>query len=102
MADVLVVRPRELYRLGMIVRLVSPPPWAKRCIIEPITMLGREALALPRYDFVLSDGTTDEFGITLRGEAPLHCMVDQPVMAPALDCPIQVRLTGDHMTRSSR
>jgi hypothetical protein len=95
-ADVLVVRPRELYRVGMIVRLVSPPPWAKRCIIEPITMLGREALALPRYDFVLSDGTTDEFGITLRGEAPLHCMVDQPVMAPALDCPIQVRLTGDH------
>ena len=93
--DVLVVRPRELYRIGMTVRLVSPPPWAKRCIIEPITMLGRDALALPRYDFALSDGTTDEFGITLSGEAPLHCMVDQPVMAPALDCPIQVRLTGD-------
>lgn len=93
--DVLVVRPHELYRLGMAVRLVSPPPWAQRCIIEPVTMLGRDALALPRYDFALSDGTNDEFSLTLTGEAPAHCMVDQPVMAPALDCPVQVRLTGD-------
>ena len=93
--DVMVVRPRELYSLGMTVRLVSPPSWAQRCIIEPITMLGRDALALPRYDLALSDGTTDEFGITLAAGAPLHCAVDQPVMAPALDCPVQVRLTGD-------
>lgn len=92
--DVLVLRPRELYRLGMTVRLVSPPPWAERCVIEPISALGRGALALPRYDLALGDGATDDFGVTLAGEAPLHCMVDQPVMAPALDCPIQVRLTG--------
>jgi hypothetical protein len=95
--DVLVVRPRELYRLGMTVRLVSPPSWAERCIIEPISTLGLDALALPKYDLALSDGATDEFGVTLVGEAPLHCMVDQPVMALALDCPVQVRLTGgDH------
>ncbi len=93
--DMLVVRPRELYHLGMTVRLVSAPEWAERCIVEPVTMLGRDALALPRYEFSLSAGTTDEFGITLAAEGPLHCGVDQPILAPALDCPIQVRLTGD-------
>jgi hypothetical protein len=93
--DILVVRPRELYHLGMTIRLVSVPEWAQRCVIEPVTMLGRDALALPRYEFSLDEGTADEFGITLSGEGPLHCGVEQPVLAPALDCPIQVRLTGD-------
>ena len=92
--DILVVRPRELYHLGMTVRLVSAPEWAKRCIVEPVTTLGREALALPRYELSLSDGTVDEFGITLTGEGPLHCSVEQPILGPALDCPIQVRLIG--------
>jgi hypothetical protein len=93
--DVLVVRPRELYHLGMTVRLVAAPEWAKRCIVEPVTTLGREALALPRYELSLSDGTVDAFGITLTGEEPLHCSVEQPILGPALDCPIQVRLIGD-------
>jgi hypothetical protein len=93
--DVLVVRPRELYHLGMTVRLVSAPEWAKRCIVEPVTMLGRDALALPRYEFSLSDGTVDEFGITLTADGPLHCGVEQPILAPALDCPIQVRVAGE-------
>jgi hypothetical protein len=93
--DILVVRPRELYHLGMTVRLVAVPEWAQRCVVEPVTMLGRDALALPRYEFSLSNGTADEFGITLTGESPLHCGVEQPILAPALDCPIQVRLTGD-------
>jgi hypothetical protein len=93
--DILVVRPRELYHLGMTVRLAAVPEWAQRCVVEPLTMLGQHALALPRYEFSLSDGTADEFGVTLTGEGPLHCGVEQPVLAPALDCPIQVRLTGN-------
>jgi hypothetical protein len=93
--DILVVRPKELYHLGMTVRLVAVPDWAERCIVEPVTTLGRDALALPRHEFSLSDGVTDEFGITLTAEGPLHCTVDQPVRGPALDCPIQVRLAGN-------
>jgi hypothetical protein len=93
--DILIVRPKELYHLGMTVRLVSAPEWAERCIVEPVTTLGRDALALPRYEFSLSDGTADEFGITLTSEQPLRCGVEQPILAPALDCPIQVRLAGD-------
>jgi hypothetical protein len=45
--DVLVVRPRELYHLGMTVRIVAVPDWAETCIVEPVTTLGRNALALP-------------------------------------------------------
>jgi hypothetical protein len=93
--DILVVRPRELYHLGMTIRLVAVPEWAERCIVEPVTTLGRDALALPRYEFSLSDAITDEFGITLSAEGPMHCGVDQPIRAPALDCPIQVRLAAD-------
>ncbi len=92
--DVLVVRPWELYHLGMTIRLVSVPEWAERCIAEPVTMLGRDALALPRYEFFLSNGIADEFGVTLTAEGPQHCAVEQPILAPALDCPIQVRLAG--------
>ena len=93
--DILVLRPGELYHLGMTIRLAAVPEWAERRIVEPVTMLGRDALALPRYEFSLSDGTADEFGITLTAERPLHCRVEQPILAPALDCPIQVRLAGD-------
>src|SRR5258708_12701472 len=75
--------------------MVGATEWEERCIVEPVPMLGRDALALPRYEFSLSAGTTDEFGITLAAEGPLHCGVDQPILAPALDCPIQGRLTGD-------
>ena len=92
--DVLVVRPRELYHLGMTVRIVAVPDWAETCIVEPVTTLGRDALALPRYEFRISDGTVDEFGVTLTGEGPLHCGVEQPILDPALDCPLQVRLIG--------
>jgi hypothetical protein len=93
--DVLVVRPGELYDLGMTVRLLDVPDWAERCIVEPVTTLGRDALSLPRYEFVLADGTVDELGVMLHGEAPLHCGVEQAILAPALDCPVQVRLVGD-------
>ena len=55
----------------------------------------RDALRLPRYVFSLRDATTDEFGITLSGEPPLLCAVEQPILGPALDCPVQVRLVGD-------
>jgi hypothetical protein len=93
--DILVVRPRELYHLGMTVRLVATPEWARSCIVEPVTTLGREALALPHYELSIDEGTVDDFGITLTGEGPLHCSVEQPILGPALDCPIQVRLIGD-------
>jgi hypothetical protein len=93
--DILVVRPRELYHLGMTVRVVAMPDWAETCIVEPITTLGRDALALPRYEFPIRDATVDEFGVMLTGEEPLHCGVEQPIRAPVLDCPLQVRLTGN-------
>lgn len=93
--DILVLRPNEVYQLGLTVRLLAVPEWAEKCIVEPLTMLGRDALALPRYELPLSDGAVDEFGVTLTGEAPLHCAVVQPIRGPALDCPIQVRLVGD-------
>ncbi|HUZ52196.1 MAG TPA: hypothetical protein VMU94_06675, partial [Streptosporangiaceae bacterium] len=93
--DILVVRPHELYTLGVTVRLIAVPEWAERCVVEPVSTLGRDALALPRYEVQLGDGTTDEFGITLTAEGPLHCAVEQPILAPAVDCPIQVRLTGN-------
>ena len=92
--DVLVLRPRELYHLGMIVRLVSVPEWAEKCLVEPISMLGRDALTLPRYEFYLTDGIADDFGLTLSAEGPLYCAVEQPILDPALDCPVQVRLIG--------
>lgn len=93
--DIVVLRRDEMYQLGMTVRLLAVPEWADTCIVEPITTLGREALALPRYELPLPDGVTDEFGVTLEGAAPLHCAVEQPIRGPALDCPMQVRLVGD-------
>jgi len=93
--DVLVLRPNEIYHLGMTVRLLDVPDWADRCIVGPITTLGREALALPRYEFVLADGAADELGPILHGEAPLHCRVEQAIGASALDCPLQARLIGE-------
>jgi hypothetical protein len=32
---ILVVKPRELYHLGMTIRLVAVPEWAQRCVVEP-------------------------------------------------------------------
>lgn len=92
--DILVVRPSEIYHLGMTVRLLDAPSWAERCVVEPVTTLGREALALPRYEFALTDAVVDERGAMLHDEAPMHCSVEQPILAAALDCPIQVRLIG--------
>lgn len=83
----------------MTVRLASAPEWAKTCIVEPVTTLGRDALALPRYEFSISDGTVDEFGITLTADGPLHCGVEQPVLAPALDCPFRCVWPGTSTTR---
>ncbi|WP_194904368.1 hypothetical protein [Catenulispora rubra] len=93
--DVLVVRPGEIYHLGMTVRLLDVPDWAERCIVEPVTTLGRDALTLPRYEFEIVDGAVDDVGVMLNGEAPLHCSVEQAIMASPLDCPVQVRLIGE-------
>jgi len=93
--DALVVRPNELYTVGMMVRLIDVPKWAETCIVEPVTSLGRGALTLPRYEFSLADGDADETGVTLVGEDHLQCQVEQPIRDPAVDCPIQVRLIGD-------
>jgi hypothetical protein len=93
--NVLVVRPDELYTVGMMVRLVDVPEWAETCVVEPITRLGRDALTVPRYEFVLADGEIDEKGVTLIGESHLRCAVEQPIRDPAIDCPILVRLIGD-------
>lgn len=93
--DTLVLRPDEVYQLGMTVRLIAAPEWVEACIVEPVSMLGREAIALPRFELPLNGGVEDEAGIALRGEAPLHCAVEQPIRGPALDCPIQVRLVGE-------
>ena len=93
--DILVLRRDEVYPLGMTVRLLDAPEWAEICVVEPITMLGRDALAVPRYELLLSEGTTDAAGVTLVGEAALHCGVEQPIRGPALDCPLQVHLVGE-------
>jgi len=93
--DVLVVRPDELYAVGMMVRLIDVPEWAETCIVELITRLNRDALTVPSYTFSLADGDADETGITLIGEDHLQCRVEQPIGDPAVDCPIQVRLVGD-------
>ena len=93
--DILVLRPREVHHLGMTVRLADVPDWAHTCIIEPVATLGRDALSLPRWQFCLADGADDDFGLTLADEQPLHCGIEQPILAPALDCPVQARLAGD-------
>jgi hypothetical protein len=93
--DIVVLRRDEVYQLGMTVRLLAVPRWAETCVVEPVTMLGREALALPRYELPICDGVSDEFGITVVGNAPLHCGVEQPIRGPALDCPMQARLVGN-------
>jgi hypothetical protein len=69
--------------------------WARRCVVEPVTTLGRDAIALPRYEFSLTEGTADEFCITLTAEGPSYRGVEQPILAPCTGLPIQVRLTGD-------
>ncbi len=93
--DVLVMRPTELYTLGMMVRLVDVPDWAETCIVEPVTRLGRDVLTVPRYEFPLADGEADDKGVTLVGEDQIRCAVEQPIRDPAIDCPILVRLLGD-------
>lgn len=93
--DVLVVRPDELYTVGIMVRLIDVPKWAETCIVEPITSIGREVLTLPRYEFSLPDGDADDTGVTLLGADHLQCRVEQPIRDPAVDCPVQVRLIGD-------
>jgi hypothetical protein len=93
--DVLVVRPNELYTVGMMVRLLEVPEWAQMCIVEPITSLDRNTLTVPRYEFLLAEGERDESGVTLVGNGQLRCTVEQPIGDPAIDCPLVVRLLGD-------
>jgi hypothetical protein len=93
--DFLVVRPNELYSLGLMVRLVDVPEWAETCIVEPITRVDRGALTLPRYELRIADGEADEDGITLAGEDHLRCAVEQPIGDPPIDCPMVVRIVGD-------
>jgi hypothetical protein len=93
--DLLVVRPDELYTLGLMVRLVDVPEWAETCIIEPVTRVDRGALTLPKYVLPLADGEADDDGITLVGADHLRCGVVQPIGDPPIDCPLTVRLLGD-------
>lgn len=92
--DVLVVRPHDVYSVGVTVHLSAIPDWATRCLVEPLSTLGRGALALPRWDFDLADGAVDASGVMLSAEAPLHCEVQQGVGDPAFDCPLVVTLFG--------
>lgn len=85
---------RALEPVELLQAALDVPDWAERCIIEPVAAVSREALSLPRFDLALADAASDELGLILHGEAPLHCAVEQPILAPALDCPIQVRLVG--------
>ena len=93
--DIFVVRPNELYSVGLMVRLVDVPEWAETCIVEPVTRVDRGALTLPRYELRIADGEADEDGITLVGEEHLRCAVEQPIADPPIDCPLVVRLVGD-------
>ena len=93
--DVLVVRPDELYTLGMTVWLSSWPLWTETCIVEPISLLSQTSLALPRYEFSRRDAHQQADGLLFQSDQPLHCLVQQPVKDPAIDCPLLVRLIGN-------
>ena len=93
--DVVVVRSDELYTVGMMVRLIDVPEWARTCIVDPITSLSRDALTVPRYEFSLAEGKADDTGITLIDEGHLNAAFSNLMGDPAIDCPIQVRLVGD-------
>lgn len=93
--DVLIVRPREIYTLGLTVRLLDVPDWAETCVVEPVSTLGRDVVSLPRFELQLADGVSDLDSTTLSGEARLHCDAEQPVRDPAIDCPLVVRLAGN-------
>ena len=93
--DVLVVRSDEFYTLEITVWLSSWPVWAEKCIVEPISLLSQTSLALPRYEFSRRDAHQQADGLLFQSAQPLHCLVQQPVKDPAIDCPLLVRLMGD-------
>jgi hypothetical protein len=92
--DTLVVRPGEAYIIEMSIRIPRWPAWADHCHVQPVSALGRAALTLPEFTFSTKDGATDEAGILLSGQQPLHCAVEQPIQSPPIDCPLMVRFTG--------
>lgn len=93
--DVLVVRPNEIYSLGVTVWLSSWPDWAEQCIVEPVSRISRDALTLPKFVFSAENAQAGETGILLEAEDKLFCRVEQPVGAPSIDCPLLVRLCGN-------
>lgn len=93
--DVFVAQPDEVYPIEMTLRLRDWPHWAERCVISPITTVGREALSLPQYEFRPGDAASDDGGIVLHGVSHLNCKVQQPIHAPTIDCPVTVRFIGD-------
>ncbi|MBI4498982.1 MAG: hypothetical protein HY689_13905 [Chloroflexi bacterium] len=92
--DVLVVRPHELYTVGMSVRLPSWPDWAATCQVEPVSRVGRNALTLPSFAFDRAAAVFDDAGVLLEDEQPLQCSFEQPIGDPPLDCPLVVRFVG--------
>jgi len=92
--DVLVLRPHEMYQLGMTVRVPNWPDWADMCRVRPVTTLSRAALSLPVYTFTRADAITDDAGMLLTATQPLHCTVEQPIQSPAIDCPLVIEFIG--------
>lgn len=99
--DIFVVRPSEVYTLGMTVWLSNWPEWAEACIVEPMSIISREALSLPKYVFSPDEAQPAPGGILLEGKRPLYCKVEQPVADPAIDCPLLVRFLGNGKEQSA-
>jgi hypothetical protein len=91
--DVLVVEPNEVTSLGLSVRLSGLPDWVTSCTVEPITTLSREALSVPEWKFAVEKDSSGDLLLSTEGQ--LHCAVETPVLDPAIDCPLVVRVFGD-------
>jgi hypothetical protein len=93
--DVFVAQPNEAYPIEMAVRLPEWPEWAQRCVVAPVSTIGREALTLPVYEFTPSDVVTGDDGILLNAVGHMICNVQQPIHGPTIDCPVTVRFVGE-------
>jgi hypothetical protein len=93
--DVMVVKPNELYTVGMTAWIPSWPTWAETCVIEPVSRLPSESLALPRFAIDRADANVADGGFLLHASEPLVCRVEQPINGPPVDCPLVVRFLGE-------
>ncbi len=98
--DVAVLRPHLVYDLGVELRIEQWPEWADRCQVQLLTTLTPDALTLPSFSWSRADAQVDESGVRLSGSGTIRCAVERRIGQPAIDCPIQVRLSGpsrDHL-----